>query len=737
MPDIDTENPPEQQVEEKKEAPASKSMVGIIYPPPEVRNIVDKTADFVARNGREFEERIKHNEAGNAKFNFLNPHDPYHAYYQHKIKEIQEGVAQELASTHQTQPLAASKPPTAIVTEPEVPSEPPSEWEYLVTTPSISGVELDIVKLTAQFVARNGAQFLDKLMMREQRNYQFDFLRKQHPLFVYFTKLVEQFSKILLPSHETMDLLRTDVENPLGVLERVNRRVEWELYQQRQRRKLEEQLERERVEYAQIDWHDFVLVETISFRENETGYLPPPIKPTQLAQRLLQQSKYERLQEESGEVQEIEMEVDEQEPGEEQMSDQAKRAEGSQPPAPPQQSQPPPPPLPPTRERDVLDLPTAQTGPGGVQIRKDYNPKQAQVAPHQQMQTNPNYLISPITGEKIPVDKLQDHMKYGLLDPRWIEEKKKTIEERRMQEEVLAEGTNIGTSLKHLAERRTDIFGTEETVIGMKIGEDRIQEKKKKPLVQWDGHSSSVDIVQRAAQARSVMDEKIEAIQKAQADAEKERIGPSLPRPQLAPPVEAPSYRSPQPPLPTSTPPRSIFPSPPMPSSAPLLPSQPPLPPSSAARPPLPPPPPTGLLPLAAPSQMQPPPPPFGMGQFMVDIAPPVAKKQRTETDDLIPEQEFIAKNPGAVTFRVLVPNMPEHQEWKLKGQMLSVTLPITDPVSVIKVKVADELGMPTGKQKLQIGVIFLKDSNSLGFYNVTPATVVQLGLKERGGRKK
>ena len=82
---------------------------------------------------------------------------------------------------------------------------------------------------------------------------------------------------------------------------------------------------------------------------------------------------------------------------------------------PPQQSQPPPPPLPPARERDVLDLPTAQTGPGGVQIRKDYNPKQAQVAPHQQMQTNPSYLISPITGEKIPVDKLQDHMKYGEL----------------------------------------------------------------------------------------------------------------------------------------------------------------------------------------------------------------------------------------------------------------------------------------------------------------------------------
>ena len=29
-----------------------------------------------------------------------------------------------------------------------------------------------------------------------QRNYQFDFLRKQHPLFAYFTKLVEQYSKV-------------------------------------------------------------------------------------------------------------------------------------------------------------------------------------------------------------------------------------------------------------------------------------------------------------------------------------------------------------------------------------------------------------------------------------------------------------------------------------------------------------------------------------------------------------
>lgn len=52
------------------------------------------------------------------------------------------------------------------------------------------------MKLTAQFVARNGRQFLTNLMNREQRNFQFDFLRPQHSLFQYFTKLLEQYTKV-------------------------------------------------------------------------------------------------------------------------------------------------------------------------------------------------------------------------------------------------------------------------------------------------------------------------------------------------------------------------------------------------------------------------------------------------------------------------------------------------------------------------------------------------------------
>jgi splicing factor 3A subunit 1 len=44
---------------------------------------------------------------------------------------------------------------------------------------------------------------------------------------------------------------------------------------------------------------------------------------------------------------------------------------------------------------------------------------------------------------------------------------------------------------------------------------------------------------------------------------------------------------------------------------------------------------------------------------------------------------------------------------------------------------------MPPGKQKLVYNEIFIKDSNSLGYYNMMNGSIINLHLKERGGRKK
>lgn len=92
-----------------------------------------------------------------------------------------------------------------VIQEAVVPKEPPPEYEFIADPPSISAFDLDVVKLTAQFVARNGRQFLTQLMQKEQRNYQFDFLRPQHSLFNYFTKLVEQYTKVSL-THWSPDI---------------------------------------------------------------------------------------------------------------------------------------------------------------------------------------------------------------------------------------------------------------------------------------------------------------------------------------------------------------------------------------------------------------------------------------------------------------------------------------------------------------------------------------------------
>ena len=127
-------------------------------------------------------------------------------------------------------------------------------------------------------------------------------------------------------------------------------------------------------------------------------------------------------------------------------------------------------------------------------------------------------------------------------------------------------------------------------------------------------------------------------------------------------------------------------------------------------------------------------PPPTNLGLNLDDDH--ISKRQRTD-DNLIPEDEFIAQNSPNVCIKVQVPNTTEKAEWKLNGQMINLTVPLTDTISAVKTKIHEQTLMPPGKQKLQLDGVFVKDSNTLAYYNVTPGALIVLGLKERGGRKK
>lgn len=280
--------------------------------------------------------------------------------------------------------------------------------------------------------------------------------------------------------------------------------------------------------YAQIDWHDFVVVETVDYQPFETGNFPPPTTPEEVGARVLME---ERLLEEDGDI-EMQIESDEEDNPEEivrvklsqmenrtgiqmkgttynqqamnvkkdntqvQDMDEASSDEETtsnlkmQPAVAPL--------LPPTHDKVVV---------------KKYDPKAIQQK-HQKPTITDEYLISPITGEKIPASKVAEHMRIGLLDPRWVEQRDKHTVEKINQDTVYAGGTAIEASLKQLAERRTDIFGVgdEETVIGKKLGEE---ETKKDDRVTWDGHTSSVEAATRAARANITLEDQIHQIHKA------------------------------------------------------------------------------------------------------------------------------------------------------------------------------------------------------------------------------
>lgn len=60
----------------------------------ELRNIIDKLAEFVARNGPEFESMTKTKQKGNAKFAFLYGGE-YYNYYQYKVATKQQALMKQ------------------------------------------------------------------------------------------------------------------------------------------------------------------------------------------------------------------------------------------------------------------------------------------------------------------------------------------------------------------------------------------------------------------------------------------------------------------------------------------------------------------------------------------------------------------------------------------------------------------------------------------------------------------
>lgn len=702
--------------------------IGIIYPPPEVRSIVDKTATFVARNGPEFEEKIRGNEINNTKFNFLNANDPYHAYYQHKVKEIAEGKDPAESAPQSSMPQIslnnaiqtnmenmslsnkAKESQSKIIEKIIIPKEPPADFEFIVDAPSIQPLDIDVIKLTAQFVARNGGPFRTNLMNKESRNPLFDFLKPQHSHFTFFTRLVEQYTKILLPAKDVFTKLQNEVENPYSVLNDVAYRVEWKKIQLREKAKIDEMVEKERIAYAQIDWHDFVVVETVDYQPNEQGNFPPPTTPADVGARTLALERIEssnpdgskidynskllmnRIIEDESRVEISNLSAEQEAPVNtgnkvtllvDKNVDEVAMDEDSD-----DENK--------SKKLTKKDLPLPPN-PEHVIIRKDYDPKAKQQTVTTKAAPD-TYFKSPLTGELIPASSMSEHMRISMLDPRWLEQKQREKREKEDQEEVLASGFNIEENLKRLAEYRSDVFGKgdDEVIIGKKVGEE---EPHVDNNVIWDNQSAPIEKGAKRTLTGTSVEDQLRTIQGiAEEDKGASKMGQMPPHmlqqsiPQMPPMNQG--YKS--------------FPN---------VPSHP-----------------------AQQQQQQPPAPVYEaprVSQQLTDVVEESAPKRQKTEEQLIPEATFLETHSGSVRFNVQIPNMPDKPEWNLKGQLIPFTMPWTETVASIKQKLVEYLNMAIAKQKLQYDGMFIKDTNSLAFYNIPDNAMIYLQMKERGGRKK
>ncbi|KXN82509.1 Splicing factor 3A subunit 1 [Leucoagaricus sp. SymC.cos] len=759
---------------------------GLILPPPEIKAVIDKTANFVAnsQNPPQFEDKIRENQRSDPKFSFLNPIDPYHAYYRHRLDKITRGESLDDATPT---PGTGAATPAGVngavggdagqdLMDVDIGVEPPTP-EFVLDIPNISAIDLDIMKLTALFAARRGRTFLATLSAKEGRNYQFDFLRPTHSLFGYFNRLVEQYSKVLYPNKDMLSQLKEKSEDGARwkMLEQTKRHAKWRRNKREKDQKRKDDQEAERIAFAEIDWHDYAIVQTIEFTAADaTSELPPPMSVQEVENMTLAQKRMAAMIMENT-VEEVEAHkarqaeaeaaaaaaaqsmgkvtvVDEEEDAammeesDDEMSEERKRKEELE------------------RQREMARAHALQPSVGPMKIRTDYVSKVGA------KNTKLTMTACSICGQQIPVDELQEHMRIELLDPKW-KEQRDVLEARKAQASELQRGANVVSSLKNLARTRVDIFGSETDEERRKREEEEERERRReREKVVWDGHTASKANTLDKYSTNVNFDEQIAAIHRAKGlgPAEANAIGPGI-GPAAIPP-----------PLTSLPPPPASLPAPPVhhtkgPSSATI---------SSGPTP-------ASMLPSNAPAPVMLPPlhyqgldaaQPFGYSpptggaggvtsrqaalaaanaqaqqvqagmvrtadQMLADgdgsgtpggedLIPP-AKRQRVAKlpgGTLYPEEHWIEMHPYPISLQVQLPNDPSKPEWKLDGSVVTIPdLAMNLLISTLRERIRAVTGsaLPASRMRISYQGKMLTNSSTLGSFNLEDEDMLVLSVSE------
>lgn len=740
------------------------------------------------------EEKIRDHQKKDPKFSFLTDGDAYNRYYRYMVERIREvGEETALAGSSAAAPATGagagatpngSAGPSGALTPgggsvdvadqrrnvermkqkmEEEAVEEPKPFEFADDLPNVTAYDLDVLRLTALFVAKRGRSFLQSLSVREGRNFQFDFLRPTHSLYGYFNRTVEMYIKIMAPPAELLlELdLGEDEERKWDVLDRARKRGEWERVKREREQQRKEEKEREAKAFAEIDWQDFAVVQTIEFTSADADpsaiELPPPttvramqmlsLNEKRMAAMIVEESMDgQGQQQRDDDDQEMDVEVDDEEESEDVRERKRREAEELE------------------RARAVQ---AKALGKAGMKIKTDYTPG-ARTGRVAAMGGKVPTTVCPYCKQNIPETEITEHIRIELLDPKW-KEQKQLMDQKKSQAAQLMQGADVPASLRQLASARTDLFGTaaDEEARKKQEAEERAARKAKETLG-WDGHISSKESTVEQYQQKQNLDLQIASIH--QRNGLAANAAPTA-GPQLG-------LAAPTPSAPASTPAgnaafsgasisagpsaaTSAYPLPPVPNPAPygdgmyapqagappgvhpsrlaqMAPGSPYPPPQSAGQ----------TRPLeadsasetgSAPKRQKVAKLPGGQLYHVSDIVVRASKSPSSSSrSQLSQESDWIRMHPDPIDIIVQLPNMPEKPEWKLTGNVLTVPeLPLNFLFSTLRDRIAKlvDAPLPISRMKLDYGPKTLGNSSTLASVNLEDGDTITLTIRDNRKR--
>lgn len=804
---------------------------GVIRPPADIRVAADKTARFVANNGRAFERKIMNSERGKTpKFAFLHDSSPFHAYYEDRILFFQNGgedgkkkeeekeesksvsgeeesnakkssqeetgggddkkenqtndksddtkedtgddkmgskaIAQDNVNTTSARKVTSVSDPiakallserakianytnndTTNTSSEENTNEPPEpSFSLFYTTPiapkSITPVQLELIKVTAQFVAMSGKDgtFLRDITLREWNNpTTFGFLQPRHGHFAYFSHLVDLYRHMLAKfvhiheENEKSKHLQPEKGNGTDMDVKKNSNLSMNAVKKMVGLDESQPVAAEGGTPTNANGDE---IEDLSRRISTEMKLVEHTAESvsnclQVAAESVEYSRYKKekqrkeLEELQGTSQDglnasakvdwydfvvvetIEFPVDEVV----------------------EMLPPPPPPLPPVPTKSVPVAPAvndemdessdeSDDDNEDVQVVSDYKPNVVS-SKTTLASTDRTHVIDPITKKAIPINDMTEHMRIQLLDPKWGAEKKKFLEKQK--ESNYVQGEMIARNVDAFAKARGDLFGS---------SADQLDNRE--------------DSQKRLEEANRIIREQEQMPQPRPIEDPAVTIAP----PPTTITNQTGQYMAPNTGLSQQhQKPDLLLPDPKRTKADVMLPSQsfglhnpPTLNPGEATTDSAvatlpPPPPPLNTLP--------PPPPPMPVNATTTaDNGDDDAQADNEDTSiipTILSEEEFAKSlSDPNIEISITVPNMPS-STWNFNGQSISITVDVMTKIKAIKQQLLTKLGgMPVNKMQLKSpSVGFLKDGLSLAHLNIGPNyEPLELVPKVRGGRK-